>query len=540
MLAARVASAQNYSGTYTLKTNEGVNTMVVQQDLSGKVTGTLTLEDGSQSHLNGVLKDGQVLGIFTTGGKGLLFKLRAQGQQVIFTMIPVTEDNKPDESLAQEYAFTRPGGAGRGAVHGGAQVVPAEAGRFGDEDDAEGIAAGSAGSANPLAGSSAPAADPFVGTFVGNNLRLELEGGRGRYRGRIQFQGQTFPVIAQSAGGRELKGNFTSEGNNFEFTASLQGTTLAFSTGGTTYQLRKQGRDTSAAPTHPLSGGGGKADARGGAVARPIAGSNVVNDPPMGVRFSVPPGWKQQKQQAVYVLGHDTIPGMVLIIPHSSNSIQELRAAASEPLYQGNDGQLMVTGPPETLAPNMMAAEYGGNIQGQEARGRIVGVVSPFGGGFLVLAGADAAAYTPQHARLAEEIARSMTFSKPQLPPEAAMWRQKLTGMRVAYFKHGGSSDLGGSYVWSDKRNIDLCRDGTFQATGGFSGSIGTANASGWAQNNSGQQSGQWRIIGQAGQPALELRHASGQLETFTLSTDGSKTFLNGVRWYVIENPSCP
>lgn len=155
------------------------------------------------------------------------------------------------------------------------------------------------------------------------------------------------------------------------------------------------------------------------------------------------------------------------------------------------------------------------------------------------MAGTDAGSYGPQYAQMAESIARSMAFSKPQAPPEAAMWKQKLTGMRVAYFKSGGSTDLGGSYSWSDKRNIDLCSDGAFQSEGGFQGSLGTASASAIIDPGSQSQSGQWAIVGQAGQPALQLRHASGGFESFVLSTDGSKTFLDGVRWYVIENPTC-
>ena len=100
-----------------------------------------------------------------------------------------------------------------------------------------------------------------------------------------------------------------------------------------------------------------------------------------------------------------------------------------------------------SLPQNMLAADYSGMIQGKQARGRIVGVVSPFGGGFLILAGADAASYSPQ--------------------------------------------------------------------------------------------SGQWAIIGQAGQPALQLRHSTGDVETFILSTDGSKTYLDGKRWFVVENTVC-
>ena len=506
-----LAAAQNFAGQYALDDQQGKTTMIVQQ-AGGKVTGTITMDNGSTVNLQGDIKGSEAIGIASSSEKSLFFKLHFEGAKVVFTMIPVTGDNQPDMANAQRFPFVRQGGASEDGL-------PAPAAR-----------------GNLLGGGS----DPFAGEFSDGNMRLQLTGGRGLYQGQIHFQGQTFPASAERSDDRNLTGKFTSGTDSFEFTGSLQGGTLTFVTGGTTYQLRKQGGAQKGA-ANPLGGGSAKSKpgASAAAPAQPIAGGSVVNDASMGVRFSVPPGWKHQKQQTVYIIGHDTTPGMVLIMPHTSNSIQEVAAAANEPLYQAQDGRLMVTSAPVTLASNMLAADYGGNIQGKEAKGRIVAVVSPYGGGFLILAGTDATTYGPQYAQMAEGIARSMSFSKPQAPPEAAMWKQKFSGMRVKYFKHGGSSDTGGAYSWSDERDIDLCSDGAFQSTGGFQGSLGTAGGSAIMNPGNRTTTGQWAIIGQAGQPALQLRHSNGNVETFVLSANGSQTLLDGVRWYVVENPTC-
>ena len=66
----------------------------------------------------------------------------------------------------------------------------------------------------------------------------------------------------------------------------------------------------------------------------------------------------------------------------------------------------MVTSQPQQIANNMLAAEYGGAIQGKQARGHVVCVLSPYGGGVLILAGADAASYSQRYANWAEQIAR--------------------------------------------------------------------------------------------------------------------------------------
>lgn len=87
---------------------------------------------------------------------------------------------------------------------------------------------------NPLAPS-----DPLVGTFADAQLSVTLQGGAGEYSGEIIFGGQTFPAAAQGEG-NTLMGTFTSGANQFDFTATLEGDTLTFVTGGTTYMLERE------------------------------------------------------------------------------------------------------------------------------------------------------------------------------------------------------------------------------------------------------------------------------------------------------------
>ncbi len=59
----------------------------------------------------------------------------------------------------------------------------------------------------------------------------------------------------------------------------------------------------------------------------------AINDPYMGVSFDPPQGWKYEKRGAVYGMGHMTIPGMIIVMPHNFNSAQEVVASANEPVY---------------------------------------------------------------------------------------------------------------------------------------------------------------------------------------------------------------
>ena len=145
-----MAAAQSFAGNYRLQDPQGTTTMIIQQDAGGRVSGTLTMDDGSVVNLNGEIKGTEALGIATLGEKNTLFKLNFQGEQLIYTMIAVTTDNKPDLANAQQFPFERAGGglAGTGPSTGGGR--------------------------NPLTGGAA--SDPFTGVFSDGKMRLELEG----------------------------------------------------------------------------------------------------------------------------------------------------------------------------------------------------------------------------------------------------------------------------------------------------------------------------------------------------------------------------
>ncbi len=76
----------------------------------------------------------------------------------------------------------------------------------------------------------------FAGTFAGDGLTLELQGDQGRYTGQLRFDERTFPLVAQAVG-NTLSGTFESGGSRFEFSATLEGHTLTFTSGGATYVL---------------------------------------------------------------------------------------------------------------------------------------------------------------------------------------------------------------------------------------------------------------------------------------------------------------
>lgn len=106
-------------------------------------------------------------------------------------------------------------------------------------------------SANPLGGQTNPlagpgtnplaASDPLVGTYSDGQLQLSLQGADGFYTGEITFNNQTFPVtvgdVVSDGTSVHLFGSFQSGADQFAFSASWDGETMMFETGGASYTL---------------------------------------------------------------------------------------------------------------------------------------------------------------------------------------------------------------------------------------------------------------------------------------------------------------
>jgi hypothetical protein len=102
------------------------------------------------------------------------------------------------------------------------------------------------GQTNPLAGPStnplAPS-DPLVGIYSDGQLQLSLQGDNGFYTGEITFNNQMFPVtvgdVVSDGTSVHLFGSFQSGADQFAFSASWDGETIMFETGGASYTLRR-------------------------------------------------------------------------------------------------------------------------------------------------------------------------------------------------------------------------------------------------------------------------------------------------------------
>jgi hypothetical protein len=148
--------------------------------------------------------------------------------------------------------------------------------------------------------------------------------------------------------------------------------------------------------------------------AQPSTGSTSlsageVGNPQWGFAFKPPAGWKYQQNEQGILLGHDQIPGMIIVFPHTYNNIQAVQQAMMEGLQE--EGVYMTPSTQlQQTAQNSLMAEYQGIWQGSQAKGCGVGTLSPYGGGAMIMAVTTTDKYGSQQSEPARQIAQSLRY----------------------------------------------------------------------------------------------------------------------------------
>ena len=100
-----------------------------------------------------------------------------------------------------------------------------------------------------------------------------------------------------------------------------------------------------------------------------------------GYKFDPVMGWKHVgTEDALIVLGHDTLPGMVFVYPHQESDMAGLKNQMLKGV-QEQDLQLKPSSPLQKLGNNAFVADYAGVSGNERAKARGIGNLSPYGGG---------------------------------------------------------------------------------------------------------------------------------------------------------------
>jgi len=260
--------------------------------------------------------------------------------------------------------------------------------------------------------------------------------------------------------------------------------------------------------------------------------------PTLGISFTIPDGWVGQEGEGVYLMGSNTLPGVVLVIPSSTASLEAMRQEARVGVVdQATGTNLQLSGDIQDLSNQAIGAEFSGMLEKQPAKAFIIGAYNPYGQSVSIMAVTLTDKYGEQYPAVAKKVWQSLQFRKPVVPPVVDQWKERISGTRLTYMESYSSIDYsnpnytsGGGY--SKEEKIDLCPQGSFNYNDKFDMSVSVPNSGGNA-NNRDRGAGRWTVIANnQGQPVLQLQFSSGEVYEYVLSMEGDKTFLNGNRYF--------
>ena len=221
-----------------------------------------------------------------------------------------------------------------------------------------------------------------------------------------------------------------------------------------------------------------------------------------GYKFRKPAGWNHQKGEGYIMLGSNTIPGLILVLPHQSNDMVAMTAEMQQGL-QDEGISLNLSSQVEQKAANMASAFCQGIVQGEQAKGYCLGVLSPQGGGIYILAISTPDKFGNDIIAAANTIGQNAVFSKPSAGDQSLV-------------KH-----FAGEWMWTNGYRTEWMMffpDGTYsdQYEASYSGNFtdGGGNVTGnWGAMNQDSNRGRWTIQGTKDAGVITV-----------VNTDGSQT----------------
>jgi len=244
-----------------------------------------------------------------------------------------------------------------------------------------------------------------------------------------------------------------------------------------------------------FSGMGENSGSATGSSGTATIGENEVGDPGWGIKFGLPQGWVRQQNLQGAIVGHNTIPGMVLVIPHLSESFQQMQAEMQQGVNEGGS-QLMLNGGLRHISQNVLAGDFSGIADGTQVKARSYGILSPNGGGAYVIA-----LSTPD--KLGKELlsaAESMVQTVQYFKVDVSDLTQHFAG-EWAYFSSNTST-------W-----ICFCADGSYteQYESSYSSDVNVSGGADWMTASQDSDRGRWTVRGNKDSGTIIVKLANGK-----------------------------
>ncbi|RMG90015.1 MAG: hypothetical protein D6708_09075 [Candidatus Dadabacteria bacterium] len=248
------------------------------------------------------------------------------------------------------------------------------------------------------------------------------------------------------------------------------------------------------------------------------AGPGQVAVPLGGFSFDPPSGWTARQTPQGVLLGHATVPGVVLVFPHRAADAAEMRRLFAQGIVE-EGVVLRPSGAPEPLGEAALGGAVEGSADGAPIRGWAALALGPAGGGAVVVALTSPEAYGPAQRRAVEAIVATLRFEAPD---------RNLAAQFVGVWWHFAKSGFGETYSTSE-RTVALRPDGTFTL-----GSESYAHEEGGSSTLGGRATaGRWSVRGtlEAGELVLTYPDGTSDTVSYVVHRENGRAFL-GTMYY--------
>jgi hypothetical protein len=274
--------------------------------------------------------------------------------------------------------------------------------------------------------------------------------------------------------------------------------------------------------------------------------SQIIREPAFGVEFTAPDGWQYQKTEGGYLMGHNSIAGMIIVTINPYKSLAEMRQGAYEGIQEEGGTSLNINGDLKSFGKNGLAGNYQGIMNWEQVNAYIIGLISPFGGkGITCMIISTPDMFSEVHKNTLERLANSFKFFKPEIPDAVKEWDVTFKspgGCRLKYMHVSSSSGYGSGYAGgSTERTFDLCPNGSFSFRYNSDYSI-SADAGAAANSSNDAGAGQWKLSFDGTNVILEFIFNDGRDWEYVLSYIDQKTYLDDTRYFLLlndEGPQC-
>ena len=253
-----------------------------------------------------------------------------------------------------------------------------------------------------------------------------------------------------------------------------------------------------------------------------------VTDSMWSFSFDAPQGWQYQKDMNGATLGHNTVPGLILLFPHELKTISELKIQMQQGLNE-DEGYLQLQGKLHTMGKNTLVGDYTGIYQMQQVKAKGYGTFSPYSGGAFVIAMSTPQSYSSQLLAAGKAIVKSIRYKKIDNS-------KRTNNTRMSEYFVGKWS----TYTKYSETHIYFYPNGTYVSTN--SSSYGNSDASmgaTWGMAGDNNNRGSWQVQGNMKSGRITLTAQNGEHSYIDYRIQGPEMYFNGTlygyssQWYL-------